>query len=822
MNRLPRALSVVALGGPMVFAQLGAAPASRNAPPPAAADAPASNAAAPAPADGAATAPPPAAAGGQAKMSVADQVENFWHYTRIARYDLAKNAAQALLSSGATPREITENFERVTARGNVTVDEWLARVQQIDAMRDTAAKLVDVINKGLGQRNQDVAFIKANIERLSGTPRGAELARQLLRNSGELAAALMVQYLQDPRQEALHFPIRQALTSMGKVALGPLVEATQTRNETTLITVVTVLGNLGYKDAGPYIARVLTRPDVGNGAKVAASRALSDLGINAQQTSLAQLFYDQSERFYYEQANITPDRTQPTADLWAWEGNTLGRTQVPTPIYNEMMAMRSAENAMRTGDVGSAPLSLWLAANYKREIETPAGMAMTNLPDAHYYGVSAGARYLNEVVARSLRDGNSVVALHAIRSLQEIVGRSNLFSGGSGQPLTAALQSTSRPVRLAAAFAIASTLPNQQFANQDRVVPLLAEALGQSEKAAVLIAAGSEAERTRLANALGGQYRIAGGIGVQSALAQAETLPTVDVILLARDLRQSDVDQLLSIAGQNVRLQGAAKIILRANEGGPYAAMAATDPSHTISVSTAADGQILTRAINDARSKAGLSMDQAEADQMAIRAAHLLRDLAINGNTVLDASGAEPALVASISDARHDVAMAGGEVLALVNSNRAQPSLAAVALDAKTPEPLAVSLLNSLANSAKFWGNRLQGGSITPLQQAAAGNQSLAIRSAAAEALGALNLPNEQAQQLILQRPMTSTAPARPMQNGAMPGQPATGPASEQPPAATEPPPAGAAEPADAGAAPAQPADAGAAQPEPAAPSQPQ
>jgi hypothetical protein len=64
------------------------------------------------------------------------------------------------------------------------------------------------------------------------------------------------------------------------------------------------------------------------------------------------------------------------------------------------------------GSQGDA-LSLWLAANYKREVELPEGAVDTtrleNQPDAHYYGVVTGSQYLNSALDRTIRDRNAPV-----------------------------------------------------------------------------------------------------------------------------------------------------------------------------------------------------------------------------------------------------------------------------------------------------------------------------------------------------------------------------------------------------------------------------
>jgi len=62
---------------------------------------------------------------------------------------------------------------------------------------------------------------------------------------------------------------------------------------------------------------------------------------------------------------------------------------------------------------------LWLASNYKREVELPQGVTdptrAENQPNAHYYGVSAGAQYLKH--ATEERDMKRILLAAVVLSL---------------------------------------------------------------------------------------------------------------------------------------------------------------------------------------------------------------------------------------------------------------------------------------------------------------------------------------------------------------------------------------------------------------------
>jgi hypothetical protein len=63
-----------------------------------------------------------------------------------------------------------------------------------------------------------------------------------------------------------------------------------------------------------------------------------------------------------------------------------------------------------------------------------------------------------------------------------------------------------------------------------------------------------------------------------------------------------------------------------------------------------------------------------------------------------------------------------------------------------------VSLFKSLANSAKTYGNHLEASQVDLLQKQSVEISDAGLRSAAAEARGALDLPTDQARGLILQQ----------------------------------------------------------------------
>jgi hypothetical protein len=306
-----------------------------------------------------------------------------------------------------------------------------------------------------------------------------------------------------------------------------------------------------------------------------------------------------------------------------------------------------------------------------------------------------------------------------------------------------------RQVRFEAAFALAAALPQRPFQGQDLVVPLLAEAVSQSGMPGVLII-GPQNDRARIASELK-NYSTAGGNDSAAAVSESASIPAVDVILMSEDMGNPEVSHAIDLASQNPRLARAAKLIIVHSLASPWARMSLTD--QTISYTQATGGESLINSIEQARKKAGgLPMDAKSASDVSLRAANLLAKLAISRGQVLNLTVAEPMLLSALGDTRPEIVRAVGEAVALINSPRSQGALADRAADAKTAAEVRISLYKALATSAKFHGSQLDGTQINQLQQVVTSEKNLDVRSAAAEARGALNLPAQAVQALILQR----------------------------------------------------------------------
>jgi hypothetical protein len=139
------------------------------------------------------------------------------------------------------------------------------------------------------------------------------------------------------------------------------------------------------------------------------------------------------------------------------------------------------------------------------------------------------------------------------------------------------------------------------------------------------------------------------------------------------------------------------------------------------------------------------------ADSYALRAATAMLKLAQTRNMVVNLSGAEPDLIKATMDKREQIKILSGQVLAYLTSPNAQKAIAAMALDKTNSMQVRIEAFNSLAMSAKVNANLLENNSIDAIYSLlSSSGVDPELRSAAASAFGALNLPSKKVKDLIL------------------------------------------------------------------------
>jgi len=411
--------------------------------------------------------------------SLADDWNDYLHFTKIGRFDLAKGYAQAILQSSPDPVMLLE-----LSQDNPQGYDLAMRVVDTshDAeLADLTKKLLAVIEQGRFARRSDPRIIVEEIKRLSGTIRGKMNATTRLKNAGEYAIPYMLDAMGDPARQDELKNIIEALPKIGRPAIRPLVAALQMDDIAVKAEIIRALGKIGYPQSLAHL-KYISEKDASNQLRDLAVQSIRQIDPRAGSAPAAALFFQLGEKYYYHDESLAPQEGAPIANIWFWDAGAdrLARAEVDRAYFHELMAMRCSEWSLKSEEQFGLAIGLWLAAFFKAEA---TGVTMPeyfddNHASAMVYATTAGPEYLHQTLARAVNDRNAAVALGAVEALATNAGeRSLMYTMGPAQPVLQALSFGDRAVRYSAAIAIANAGPRDPFNESRLVVQNLAEAL---------------------------------------------------------------------------------------------------------------------------------------------------------------------------------------------------------------------------------------------------------------------------------------------------------------------------------------------------------
>jgi hypothetical protein len=681
-----------------------------------------------------------------AKMTPQQLLGDFIHYVNIDNYVMAEAVGNELKARKVANRD----FVKVVEEGDSVerFDSAMAKALRVTDLAGLAADLTGAYSKGKLEMARDPEQIAAAIKMLTGTARARLIGAERLRAASEYAVPQLMTAMLDSRTDVvLAAEARNVLVSMGSRAVQPLCAALMGLDGVGQERVAGVLGDIGYPASLPYLAE-LRQSAANEGAKAAAARALARFSeVGAMRAS--DLYLGLAERYAAQSADVTSFPQDEFQLLWNYDASVgLTMTAIKTPVFHEAMAMRSVEKSLGLGNENPEAVALWVASNFKREIETPEGYdnpAYTSeRKDAMYYAVAAGAQSSQRVLARALDTRNTPLARKAIAALSKTAGGSTLWTSGlTRQPLVEAINFPSRRVQYEAALVLAGAHPREAFAGSERVVPTLAGAIAEAgTRNAVVMASGVEVYQAVRAMVEKAGYKVMPYGKTLNEIAQPIAQAAAIDLVVTANLNTEQSSAMVSSVRGDAKLAATPIVILATQDNIPDLRVRYfSDASVTIRPSAAGESAVVATIKDLVASTTGGSISADEAAGYSLQALAALRDLAVGGNQVLRVEDASQSLIAALGDARPAVRMDVAEVVSRIDQQAAQRALADAAMKATGAER--VGMLDKLGGSARRYGNKLEERHIGRLRELARGNDA-AEATAAASVLGSLNLSNQQ------------------------------------------------------------------------------
>jgi len=697
--------------------------------------------------------------------------EDGWHFAAIGRFQYADANFKALIEANPDPVALVE-----LARQNPNRHDILVKLIGNVDVGPSAVQFLKLLGRGEQMLRTDGYEIDANIAKLGGPPRMVYNATNRLKDAGEYAIPHLIKALQDSTRSNVHAAIIQVLPKIGRDALNPMCMAFGMNDDVTRMILIRAAEEIHYKQAAPYLAKLGEDADQSGDVRAAANQAVGTLGVSGS-AGRAALFLELAEGYYNDIDSLKADPRSDDANVWYLRGSDLRYRPVPRAIFNDIMAMRCCEEALLADPAAEAATALWLAANTRREAKLgldvesvePDALAAKDstrpddFPRAIYFLRAAGAKYNHLVLGRGFADRDPGVALGAIAALSDTAGEPSLVGAENiKQPLIQTLSFPNRQVRIKAALALGRALPASSFSGAQNVMPVLAEALLQSDRRAALIIDADD----NIKNKFQAIFRAAGfdcalGSNLYQGLQDGTgaNLTSFDVILLGSDIQQPDLGA--SLRELRKQFASAATPVLIITKADDLAAANRTARGAKgvevllADVIDIGDETIITKQIMTRLGRASQALGMSPLDRdlsldLAVRAADVIRAIALSNRSVYDTSQATPALITGLQSSSETLRIRCAHALALAKSADAQEALAESALDTAHNQAERIAEFGDLAESARRNGNLLGDREVVSRLIAFALNEKdLVLRTAASKALGALDLPGDKASEII-------------------------------------------------------------------------
>ncbi len=333
---------------------------------------------------------------------------------------------------------------------------------------------------------------KAIVQLSSSQPRARQDAIEALDLAGIHAVNPMLHALADSNREAEHASIRTALVQLGRSTELPLIAALDSPNVNLRKQVMSILGRMGSTRAAAFLMRpALDSAAPADVRQLSAAALFRIAGARPDAYEAAKYLSREIARFMNGDLARDVD-IDGRVRLWQWNPATQEVTPTVLPRLDAgmLLAAKLANDLYTLRPDDQAALRLMLLTNLElakvlNGLERPLPV---DVGTAGASALAAGPRVVKQLLAEALREGRVAAAIAAAEVLG-LCGDSSILQAppGGSSPLTDAMTSSDRRVRLAAALSAVKLAPGQLFPGAGRVAETLAWFLETNGRDVVLI-----------------------------------------------------------------------------------------------------------------------------------------------------------------------------------------------------------------------------------------------------------------------------------------------------------------------------------------------
>ena len=501
----------------------------------------------------------------QIRELLAEGVKEF-HAGRFA--DAAKSFHDVLLQH---PEEKL-CYEFYLAAG----DGLLVLMEERDELREVLKDILRqsrIYQKAL---RHDDKYLGLLIDKLEKSEEERLVATNELVAVGPIAVPLLVARMNDNRQDDMRVYCRIVLTRMGYRAVIPLSEALNAKDERVVTSVAAVLADIGDPRPLPKLKQLLDSKDASDTTKKVVANTVAAIGARNGINEIAtadKLYFLEALRYFRGGDLVRDEMVSNESLVWRWDeskevvNQKLSYVRAPRYAWKELIgeSLLFAGIQYYPAFTGYQPLLAAILAaqdveankrvRLSKERTTPV-QHPDEAADAIAERVAAlsemslrvrmfGADHLMRAVQESIVTDRFDVAVYLMRLLQDralakpetTLPTAGLAADKTGTALVAALDHSDKMVRYQAAITLAHLDPALKFFNADKVVPILADAVGEWGNRVVLVVDQDYRQRNVAREQLQGKgFRVFAVQDGFEAMQRLEESPIKDAIVIAGDL----------------------------------------------------------------------------------------------------------------------------------------------------------------------------------------------------------------------------------------------------------------------------------------------
>jgi len=606
---------------------------------------------------------------------------------------------------------------------------WLEILTKQGDFELVAKRLMGLASMGRNEHRNDPEAIRGLVGKLGTddpiTRRAA--IRQLAAEHGPYAVPFLLPALADQGDEDRRVSAMQALTDMNTCVVPPLIAALDSGDAFLRRNVALTLGYIGDRRArGPLGAAA--EADADEGVRQAAAKALDRMGGSGG--AVADLVA--AGHGYHMRRDDYLAPYQYSDVVWSMADGKLAGTPVRSELYPDELAKQACSKALALQPSSTAARA-GLARAQASEVAIldslqAAGEDVGELADAVGTGSLkvqlAGAVAVDAALQASVQENDYATAGVLVDAAASLAAKPTAG-------LQAALASTDAGLHARAAIAMGGMCLGGRAQSSPQLAADLGAIAGRAVVRLVLVVDANASRAQGLASALtaeGALVHVAGS-GAQG-LALLRRVAGLDAVVVADSLPDMTTVQVLDTAAADPRTSGAALLVVSDDAEGTSEIMG----DRIAGIVSGADGAgTVLEAMGGA-----LNAERARADAYSLQAAKVLSGLALAGR---DISPALDDLASTLGPRPDAVAIPAANALGLAGGPSHVAPLVAVVSDAQASEDLRVACAKAAGSILARGGS--SDGAAAALTAVVNSDAPLAVRSAAAAALGSLDLTAE-------------------------------------------------------------------------------